>query len=396
MAMNDFARRMLGFDPLSMFSQMQPTQSPGGYATSGMPTNTATLAQPTLDQFYEEDLQRAQMGRVGNLGMMLLAASQNLTPAQRAAILAQAPQYMDGAEKDAMTAAQARLFDMSTRAKQKEMSRSEEIDKQAPAIANALGLSPELRQALTPEQMRELYIKKMTADPRESQLMDLKLQEEQAKIDALRAPKAGPAAQLVDLPGGGKAWATPGSSDIVPIGGAGKGGVDPENAKRSDAEEKNLTYAKEAISAHRVLSDPVYSGDLTSGYKKRVNAIPTIDGSWAGEKYLTGDSQANSFVDSVVRPRSGAVVGPNEMADKKRIFTPMPGDSQDLLLRKAQMRAQHIESLIAGANPADRPMLQQMYQESVKELERIYKDGQQPMRTDAPSRPGVRSITPIN
>jgi hypothetical protein len=117
-----------------------------------------------------------------------------------------------------------------------------------------------------------------------------------------------------------------------------------------------------------MLSDPSISGDLTSGYKNRVNKIPTLEGSWAGEKYLTGDSQANSFVDSVVRPRSGAVVGPAEMADKKRIFTPMPGDSQERLFQKAQQRTEHIKSLIAGANPADRPMLQKMFQDSEQEL----------------------------
>jgi hypothetical protein len=177
---------------------------------------------------------------------------------------------------------------------------------------------------------------------------------------------------MVDLPGGGKGWATPGSTDVIPIGGAGKGGTDPEQAKRSEAEDKNLTYAKEAIAATRVLSDPTYSGELTSGMNKRLNAIPALNGSWAGDKYLTGDAQANSFVDSVVRPRSGAVVGPTEMADKKRIFTPMPGDTPEQLQAKAVQRAEHIKSLIAGANPADRPMLMQMYQDTVAELQKAY------------------------
>jgi hypothetical protein len=184
----------------------------------------------------------------------------------------------------------------------------------------------------------------------------------------------------------------PGSTDVMPIGGAGKGGTDPETAKRTEAEDKNLTYAKEAITANSYLSDPAISGDLTSGYKNRVNKIPTLEGSWAGEKYLTGDSQANSFVDSVVRPRSGAVVGPAEMADKKRIFTPMPGDSQDRLFQKAQQRAEHIKSLIAGANPADRPMLQKMFQDSEQELLNAYNSTQ---GNSQQSMPGVKSIRQI-
>ena len=389
MALNDFARRLLGYDPFGDTTQGQPL--------SGQPANTAALAQPTLEQMYQDDLQQAQMSKLGQLGMLLMASGQQLTPAQRATILAQAPAYMDGAQKDAMTAAQARLYGMSTKAKQDEIAQQDALRQQAPALAKSLGISPELTGALTPEQIREMYIKKQMADPRESQLMDLKIAEEQARIDALRAPKSGPAPQLVDLPGGGKGWAVPGQTDITPITGAGKGGVDPEMAKRTEAEDKNLTYAKEAITANRMLSDPSISGDLTSGWKNRVNKIPTLEGSWAGEKYLTGDSQANSFVDSVVRPRSGAVVGPAEMADKKRIFTPMPGDSQERLFQKAQQRTEHIKSLIAGANPADRPMLQKMFEDSQQELLSMVSGGQGGMPANQGNQlpPGVASIRKV-
>lgn len=366
MPFEDFFRRMTG----------QPMQLPGA-AMADRPT-TATVARPTMDQLQAQDYQYAAMNRMGQLGMLLMAAGQRLTPAQRATILGQAPQYMGGIQDDVTRAAQARLYGMSTQAKQDEIARQSELDKQSPALAEALGLSPQLRNALSPEQIRDMYIKRQMADPRESQLMDLKIQEEQARINALNAPKAGPSPQLVDLPGGGKGWATPGSTDVVPIGGAGKGGVDPEMAKRTEAEDKNLTYAKEAIAANRALSAPDISTELISGTNKRLNMIPTLEGSWAGEKYLSGDLSANSFVDSVVRPRSGAVVGKEELENNKRIFTPSPGDSPDRLFQKAQMRAQHIQSLIAGANPADRPMLQQMYQESVKELQDIYGSMQKP------------------
>jgi hypothetical protein len=383
MAINELARRWLGYDPFGSAVDGQPVSAP--------PATPAALAQPTLEQMYQDDMRQATMDKMGNLGMLLMAASQQLTPAQRATILAQAPAYMDGAQKDAMTAAQARLYGMSTKAKQDEIAQQDALRQQAPALAKSLGISPELTGALTPEQIREMYIKKQMADPRESQLMDLKIAEEQAKIHALNAPKPGPSPQLVDLPGGGKGWAVPGQTDITPITGAGKGGVDPEMAKRTEAEDKNLTYAKEAITANRMLSDPSISGDLTSGWKNRVNKIPTLEGSWAGEKYLTGDSQANSFVDSVVRPRSGAVVGPAEMADKKRIFTPMPGDSQKKLFQKAQQRTEHIKSLIAGANPADRPMLQKMFEDSQQELLNMVGGGQGGMPANQGSQlpPGV-------
>ena len=389
MALNDFARRLLGYDPFGDATQGQPA--------TGQPANTAALAQPTLEQMYQDDLQQAQMSKLGQLGMLLMASGQQLTPAQRATILAQAPAYMDGAQKDAMTAAQARLYGMSTKAKQDEIAQQDALRQQAPALAKSLGISPELSGALTPEQIREMYIKKQMADPRESQLMDLKIAEEQARIDALRAPKAGPAPQLVDLPSGGKGWAVPGQAEITPITGAGKGGLDSETVKRSENEDKNLTYAKEAIAANRVLSDPSFSGDLTSGWKNRVNKIPTLEGSWAGEKYLTGNSQADSFVDSVVRPRSGAVAPPSEYDAKKRIFTPMPGDSQEKLFQKAQQRTEHIKSLIAGANPADRPMLQKMFEDSQQELLSMVGGGQGGMPANQGNQlpPGVASIRKV-
>lgn len=364
----------------------------GGQPSSGQPVNSqtpsaASIAMPSLQNAQAQDYQNAMMGRMGQLGMLLVAAGQRMTPKERATIFAQAPQYMDGIQGDVMNAAQARLMNARSQQEQDEQARQAAIDAKLtdPAFLQGLGIKPQIAEALGPAGVRKLIENQALSNTDDAQL-DRRYK--QAQIDHLLAPpaRATPTPQMVDLPGGGKGWATPGSADVVPIGGAGKGGTDPEAAKRTEAEDKNLTYAKEAIAAHKILSNPTYSGDLTSGYKAKVNMIPALNGSWAGEKYLTGDAQANSFVDSVVRPRSGAVVSPSEMADKKRIFTPMAGDSQDRLFEKAQMRAQHIQSLIAGANPADRPMLQQAYQDSLAELQKMAGGSQKQTQSTA-SRP---------
>jgi hypothetical protein len=349
----------------------------GGQPSSGQPVNSPTpsasaIAMPTLQNAQAQDYQNAMMNRMGQLGMLLVAAGQRMTPKERATIIAQAPQYMGGIQGDVQNAAQARLMAVRAQQEQNEQARQASVDAKLsdPQYLAGLGIKPEVADAIGSEGIKKLIVNQALANTPDAQL-DRRYK--QAQIDHLLAPPAKAAAtpQMVDLPGGGKGWATPGSTDVVPIGGAGKGGVDPENAKRTETEDKNLTYAKEAIAAHKILSDPKYSGDLKSGYKARVNMIPALNGSWAGDKYLTGDAQANSFVDSVVRPRSGAVVGPAEMADKKRIFTPMPGDEDAQLIQKAQMRAQHIQSLIAGSNPADRPMLQKLYDDSISELQRM-------------------------
>lgn len=367
MAINDFARRLLGYDPFAS------SQQGGQPAAGGMPTNTATLAQPTLDQFYEEDLQRAQMGRVGNLGMMLLAASQNLTPAQRATILAQAPQYMDGAEKDAMTAAQARLFDMSTRAKQKEMSRSEEIDKQAPAIANALGLSPELRQALTPEQMRDLYIKKMTADPRESQLMDLKLQEEQAKIDALRAPKPMDGT-IVEMADGSKAFLPKGTTTPMPIPGTGQA-PKPPTKEQADA----FGFASRISKDLPILQDQKKIDAGTSVYNQFVSNIPFGFGNQlAGGDYQQFDQAQRDFINAVLRRESGAAISPSEFASANLQYFPQPGDKPETVQQKLRNQKTQLDAIMYGMVPEDRKRLQQDIEGQNRKL---------------PT--GVRSITPI-
>lgn len=346
MELSDFQKRLLGF----------PQQAFG-----------AVIADPNAPP-EQQDMANARMDTLGQMGAVLLAAGQRQSPQSRAAILSRLAS-VDSPDTLAMNSAQRRLYGMKMQQAQTEMQRQDALRQKLsdPAFLQGLGVNPQIAEVMGPDGVAELLTKRAGMNPLDDELKRAQIQH------YLRPPaSAGPTPQMVDLPGGGKGWATPGSTDVIPIGGAGKGGVDPEMAKRSENEDKNLTYAKEAIAANRILADRKYSGELTSGWNKRLNMIPAMNGSWAGDKYLTGDAQANSFVDSVVRPRSGAVVGPTEMADKKRIFTPMPGDTPEQLASKAIQRAQHIQSLIAGSNPADRPMLQQLYEDSVKELQAIY------------------------
>jgi len=155
---------------------------------------------------YQQDLRQAQFDKLGNLGMLLLAFSQQLTPAQRATILSQAPQYMDGAQRDAMTAAQARLYGMQNKASQEAMAQKEELRKRAPELAKKLGYEESAASYLTPEQLQEIYIKRETQDPLDARLKEAQIQH------YLNSNKTSPTPQMVDLPGGGKGWATPGSS----------------------------------------------------------------------------------------------------------------------------------------------------------------------------------------
>jgi hypothetical protein len=378
MELSDFQRRMLGF----------PAQALGNVAS-------AFTADPDAPA-EQQDMANARWGTLGQIGAILFAAGQRQTDQGRAALLSRIAS-VNTPDELAMNAAQRRLMQARTQQAQTEMQRQQMLRDQLndPKTLQSLGISAEQAMYLGDEGIRKLLENRAMANTPEAAL-DRRFKE--AQIEHLMRPDkvAAPTPQMVDLPGGGKGWATPGSTDVVPIAGAGKGGVDPELAKRTEAEDKNLTYAKEAIAANKILADQQYSGELTSGMNQRLNMIPTMNGSWAGDKFLTGDRSANSFVDSVVRPRSGAVVGKEELENNKRIYTPSPGDTPEQLASKAVMRAQHIQSLIAGANPADRAMLQQMYQDTVAELQRLYPQVAGGAATAPGSLPkGVRSIEEV-
>jgi len=216
MAMNDFARRILGFDPLSMFGEQQPMQLPGAAMANSPQANTAAIAQPTLEQLYQDDLQQAQMSRIGNLGMLLLAAGQNLTPAQRATILAQAPNAMDGAQRDAMTAAQARLYGMRGRAEQDEMARAEKRRQTLmdPAFLQSHKIDPRLAEAIGADGVAGMLQSEIAANTPDAQL-HRRLQ--QAQIDHYNRPPAPEAPTVVTLSDGRQAIIPRGQTTPIPL-----------------------------------------------------------------------------------------------------------------------------------------------------------------------------------
>ena len=335
----------------------------GGGGANGF--NAASLVAPSMQ--FDPSMARGQVfnDKLGQLGAMLLSAGQRQTDSQRAQVLGGLGDVLGNTGQQMSQAYQAQLHGMQTEQLARDQQKLAQLDQQVrsnPAMLNNLGISPEQYGAIGPEGLIKVIQTNATKDPLDAEY-------KRAQIEHLKNPAGRtPTPQLVDLPGGGKGWATPGSSEITPIGGAGKGGTDPEMAKRTEAEDKNLTFANEAINANKVLSDPRYFTKLTSSRNEKLDMLPHFNGSWAGQDYSTGSRSANNFIDSVVRPRSGAVVGKEELENNKKIFTPTPGDTNEELFRKTQMRVQHIRSIIAGANPADRPQLQKALDESINEL----------------------------
>ena len=376
MDLTDFQRRLLGF-PAQMF---------GGQAIP-----PAQPMSPVDDQ-QQQDMQQASTQRLGQLGMLLMAAGQRMTPKERATILAQAPQYMDGVQRDAMTAAQARLMNMQGRAAQDELSRTEALRQKFndPSYLKSIGLSPEQAQALGPSGIQKLLENQALANTPEAAL-DRKFK--QAQIDHLLNPTpANP--QMVDLPGGGKGWAFPGKTDVLPIGGAGKGTA--EEPKKTEAEVKGYQFAQQSIDAYKKLADPEYQYALTSRAQQLANKLPYFSSPWSSNDYRSADAASSAMTDAILRNKSGATIHDPEIQDEIRRVIPQPGDTTEQLKDKVARQRLMIEGFIGAANPADRKALKELYDKTNNELMSKYTQSAPGNSANGASAPGVKSIRQIN
>lgn len=380
MELTDFQRRMLGL----------PAQIFGGAPSQPIPSqdvNPGTIAAPTADQLQQQDMQEAGMQRLGSVGMLLMAAGQKMTPRERATILAQAPQYMDGVQRDAMTAAQARLMNMQGQAAQNAMARQEELKARAPELAKQLGFDEKAAGYLTPEQLQEIYVKKATQDPRDAQLKDAQIQH------YLNSGKTSPTPQLVDLPGGGKGWATPGNTDVLPIGGAGKGTA--EEPKKTGEEVKGNQFALQSIDAYKKLADPEYQYALTSRSQQLANNIPYFSSPWSSNDYRSADAASSAMTDAILRNKSGATINDPEIQDEIRRVIPQPGDTQEQLRDKVARQRFIIEGFIGASSPADRKGLRELFDKTNNDLMNKYTRQAPSEDNTSASMPGVKSIRQI-
>lgn len=98
--------------------------------------------QMTPDQ---QDRASAQNSMMGQLGALLIAGGQRMTPQARAAIIAGAAPVIGGYQKDVLSAAQARLMQAKATQEQEEQQRQQAIQQrlQDPAFAQSLGMTPE-------------------------------------------------------------------------------------------------------------------------------------------------------------------------------------------------------------------------------------------------------------
>jgi hypothetical protein len=385
MELSDFQKRLLGF----------PAQALGGIGSS-------LIADPNAPP-EQQDMANARMDSLGQMGALLLAAGQRQSPQNRAAILARMAS-VDSPDTLAMNAAQRRLYGLKMQQAQTEMQRQADLRQKMsdPAFLQGFNITPQMAEVMGPEGVADYIQKRASINPLDDQLKQAQIQhylrpekpvlspyEEAMQKDRASYDGRTQQADQMGLTGDErKEFLATGKLTL----GAGRA-LDPATVARTPEQDKALTYAKEAISANEDLSLPNVSSALTSASQKRLNMIPSATSSWASKDYVKGDRAGNSFIDSVMRPRSGAKIEPDELEREKQIFAPVANDQQEWLLKKAELRAQHIQSLIAGANPADRPMLLKLYEDSVRRIQNIAA-GAGGATSDASPATNVTSIPP--
>lgn len=131
MSLYDFYQRMFNGQQSSA-----PVNAPNPSA--------AAIAAPTMQENQQQDFNNAMLGRMGQLGMLLVAAGERMTPRERATILAQAPQYMGGIQDDVARASQARLLAAQSQEAQNELQRRQDISSKLddPEFLNSIGMTP--------------------------------------------------------------------------------------------------------------------------------------------------------------------------------------------------------------------------------------------------------------
>lgn len=130
-------------------------------------------------------------------------------------------------------------------------------------------------------------------------------------------------------------------------------------------ERKFAAFATRALSANQAYEDyiktnPGAANISTKDYLLMQNA-PTMGASYISPKAKMTQQLEKEFIGAVLRPETGAAASDSEWAQYGRKYFPRPGDTPEILARKAALRKQDIDTMrnlagkAAGNIPADRP-----------------------------------------
>lgn len=299
---------------------------------------------------------RSNYDALTNMGALLFAAGQRLTPEQRAAYLAQMPNAIRSRDTSLYNQSQTRL--MGQRAQEEEMQARKAAQQEAAMNdflgnkdkLNALGIKNVDALLELPVGLRQQAIQKqLTTDPRANELADINLQQERAKLSALQSPKT--AEYQTNTDELGNIWqtnTTTGQKQLL------KGGEKPGNEKMTQDQANAALFSDRMDKSNKIISDPnVYKfGMGVAGTMNRANsAIPVIGNAFVDKEYQKYDQAKRDFLNATLRRESGAAIGKDEFSNADLQYFPQVGDSEEVIAQKEANRRTAIAGIRNAASP---------------------------------------------
>lgn len=129
-------------------------------------------------------------------------------------------------------------------------------------------------------------------------------------------------------------------------------GVANSSKPLNEGQSKNVIYATRAEGALPTLD--ATAGALTSRMDQAAGAVPLgLGRDYQNPEYQQAEQAGREFLTAILRKDSGAAITRDEEAIYGDVYLPRPGDSPDLLKKKAESRRRAIDALRRGMTPAE-------------------------------------------
>lgn len=337
MELSDFQRRMLGF-PAQAF----------GALTSGLTADPNAPAE-------QQDMANGRWNTIGQMGAILMAAGQRMTPENRAMMLSKLANVTTP-DEFAMTAAQRRLMGVKMQQAQDEMARTEQLRGRLgdAAFLKSLGLTPEQAQALDVPGVRKLLENQAMMNTPDA-VLDRQAKQAQIAIanknlnsnpysDTVARNQAEFDARLSQ----GKQLGL-GGDDLQQFALNGKL---PDNTKATKDQSDAQTFLRMMDEAEGNLGKlPQMAG--AGRMDRALDAVPFgIGHGMTSPEYQQAEQAQRQFIQAWLRRTSGAAISPAEFEAEGRKFFPQPGDTPAVIEQKAAARKAAREGLLSGTTSA--------------------------------------------
>lgn len=133
----------------------------------------------------------------------------------------------------------------------------------------------------------------------------------------------------------------------------GTGVVRIPGASYSADEMKNYGFAERMLRTNDIMSKLEAKGfDPASAGQRALHEVPFVGNFLTSDDWKQYNQAAENWVRANLRKESGAVIGPEEMADEKKNYFPQPGDDLATVQQKARLRHQLTSNMIMSSQGA--------------------------------------------